>query len=159
MTKGLTLSSFGMIWLTLIVLSFGQIFIKMGLGAEKIPVSKNPVRMALNILKTVFRPKTLAGFSLYVVGTFIWLMVLSRVSLSIAFPLFSMSYFLVVILSATILHERVTWRFAITGLVLISVGVTFIGLSSPPNESRVESGKWKARIARHAELVEASQQR
>jgi len=133
MTKGLTLSSFGLIWLTLIVLSFGQILIKMGVGTEKIPVSKNPVRMVFNILRTVFRPKTLAGFFLYVVGTFIWLMVLSRVSLSIAFPLFSMSYFLVVILSATILHERVVWRFAITGLVLISIGVTFIGFSSPPN--------------------------
>jgi drug/metabolite transporter (DMT)-like permease len=157
MTKGLTLSSFGLIWLTLIVLSFGQILIKMGVGSEKIPVSNNPVRMVLNILRTVFRPKTLAGFFLYVVGTFIWLMVLSRVSLSIAFPLFSMSYFLVVILSATILHERVEWRFAITGLVLISVGVTFIGLSSPSKEGKVESGKWKARIARHADPAEAAQ--
>ena len=160
MTKGLTLSSFGMIWMTLIVLSFGQVLIKMGLGSEKIPVSKNPIRMVGNILKPVFRAKTLAGFSLYVIGTFIWLMVLSRVSLSIAFPLFSMSYFLVVILSATILHEHVEWRFAITGLALISIGVTFIGMSSPAKERKAESGKPKAHIAclaRHAEPVEASQ--
>jgi drug/metabolite transporter (DMT)-like permease len=133
MSKGLTPSSFGLIWLTLVVLSFGQILIKMGVGTQKIPVSPNPIRTLLNILSRVFRPKTLAGFFLYVVGTFIWLMVLSRVSLSIAFPLFSMSYFLVVILSATILHERVVWRYALSGLVLISIGVTFIGLSSPPN--------------------------
>jgi drug/metabolite transporter (DMT)-like permease len=165
MTQGLTLSSFGLIWLTLIVLSFGQVLIKMGVGSEKIPVCKNPVRVVLNILQTVFRPRTLAGFFLYVVGTFIWLMVLSRVSLSIAFPLFSMSYFLVVILSATILHERVEWRFAITGLVLISIGVTFIGLSSPPSRSGVRGQRSKIHSASvclashsHAEPVEASRE-
>ncbi len=151
--QGLTLSSFGMIWLTLVVLSFGQVLIKMGIGGEKIPISRNPARMALNIIRRALCLKTAAGFALYVVGTFIWLMVLSRVSLSIAFPLFSMSYFLVVILSATVLHEHVTWRFAITGLVLISIGVTFIGLSSPIAERKVESGKPKAGISRHAELV------
>ena len=73
----------------------------------------------------------IAGFSLYVIGTLIWLNVLSKVSLSIAFPLFSMSYFLVVILSATVLKERVVWSYAIVGLLLISIGVGCIGLSSP----------------------------
>lgn len=129
--QGLTLASFGLIWVTLTLTSFGQIFIKLGLGTERIPVSTNPVRSALAILTVLIRPKVITGFSLYVVGTFVWLYVLSHVSLSIAFPLFSMSYFLVVILSATILKERVDWRFAITGLVLISIGVTFIGMSNP----------------------------
>ena len=155
--QGLTLSSFGMIWLTITVLSFGQVLIKMGLGDSGIPISKNPARMAWNVLLVIFRPKTLAGFSLYVIGTFIWLMVLSRVSLSTAFPLFSMSYFLVVILSATVLHERVRWKYAIVGLVLISIGVSFIGLSSPAKERKAESGEQRARIALHAEPVEAPQ--
>lgn len=134
--QGLTLSSFGLIWATLILLSFGQILLKLGLGKEGIASSGSPVRMVLNILSAMARPKVMAGFSLYVVGTFIWLLVLSRVSLSIAFPFFSMSYFLVVILSATILRERVDWRFAIAGLLMISVGVTFIGLSSPRKAAR-----------------------
>ncbi len=129
--QGLTLQTFGLIWATLILLSFGQICLKLGLGKDGIPSAKNPLRTVLNILTAMLKPKVLAGFCLYVIGTLFWLLVLSRVSLSIAFPLFSMSYFLVVILSATILHERVNWRFAITGLVLISIGVTFIGLSSP----------------------------
>lgn len=130
--QGLTPATFGLIWVTLILLSFGQVLIKLGLGDGGIPVGSNPIRTILNILAAIFRPRTLAGFSFYVVGTFVWLFVLSRVSLSIAFPLFSMSYFLVVILSATILKERVVWRYAIIGLVLISIGVSFIGLASPP---------------------------
>lgn len=130
--QGMTWTSFGMIWVTLVLLSIGQICIKLGLGTESIPTGGNPVRTIINILKTMMRPKVLLGFSFYVVGTIIWIYVLSRVPLSIAFPFFSMSYFLVVILSATVLKERVVWKYALTGLVLISIGVAFIGSSSPP---------------------------
>lgn len=138
--QGLTLSSFGLIWVTLTLLSFGQIFIKLGLGKERIPVGSNPAKTITNIILAVLtRPKVMAGFSLYVVGTLIWLFVLSRVPLSIAYPLFSMSYFLVVILSATILKERVVWSYAIVGLLLISIGVTCIGSSSPPKKQHHES--------------------
>lgn len=153
MQQGLTISTLALIWLTLIVLSFGQILIKLGVGNQKIPVSKNPLRTVYNIIRVMLRPRTIAGFSLYVVGTFIWLTVLSRVNLSVAFPMFSMSYFLVVFLSATILRERVDWRFALTGLVLISIGVTFIGLSSPASG---EKGKVSAdaRLARCIKIVQ-----
>ena len=130
--QGLTPTTFGLIWVTLVLLSCGQVLIKLGLGKEAIAVGSNPARTILNIMSAVLRPKVLAGFSLYVVGTMVWLFVLSQVSLSVAFPLFSMSYFLVVILAATVLKERVVWKYAIVGLVLICIGVSCIGLSSPP---------------------------
>jgi len=133
--QGLTAATFGLIWVTLVLLSCGQVLIKLGLGGQGIPVGSNPARTVLNIMAAAFRPRVFAGFCFYVVGTLVWLFVLSRVSLSIAFPLFSMSYFLVVILSATVLKERVAWRYAIVGLVLISIGVSFIGLSSPPHRT------------------------
>jgi drug/metabolite transporter (DMT)-like permease len=134
--QGLTLTYFGLIWVTLILLSCGQVLIKLGLGTQGIPAGANPARTILNIIAAVFRPKVTAGFSFYVVGTLVWLFVLSHVSLSIAFPLFSMSYFLVVILSATVLKERVVWKYAVVGLLLISVGVSCIGLSSPPHHKQ-----------------------
>jgi drug/metabolite transporter (DMT)-like permease len=132
----LTLTTFGLIWVTLTILSLGQILIKRGLGDNGIPIGSSPIHTLINILRAMFKIRVLAGFSLYVVGTFVWLFVLSRVSLSIAFPLFSMSYFLVVILSATILRERVVWKYAVIGLVLISIGVSCIGLSSPPKNAQ-----------------------
>lgn len=133
--QGLTPATFGLIWVTLVLLSCGQVLIKLGLGTRGIPVGSNPARTVLNIIAAAFRPKVIAGFSFYVVGTLVWLFVLSRVSLSVAFPMFSMSYFLVVILSATVVKERVVWKFAIAGLVLISVGVSLIGLSSPAKQT------------------------
>ncbi len=133
--EGLTAASFGLIWTTLILLSFGQVLLKLGVGKDIIPVGKTPAHTILNIIRRMLCLKVIIGFGLYVIGTFFWLVVLSRTPLSIAFPLFSMSYFLVVILSATILRERVDWRFAITGLAFISIGVTLIGLSSPPKRT------------------------
>lgn len=138
--NGLTLTTFGMIWMTLILLSFGQVCLKLGVGNKAIPVGRTPVHTLINIIKAMLKLKVVLGFSLYVIGTFIWLVVLSRTPLSIAFPMFSMSYFLVVALSATILRERVDWRFAIAGLVCISLGVSFIGLSSPPKAKHKSVG-------------------
>ena len=143
--EGLTMSSFGLIWVTLVLLSFGQIFLKLGLkpGIER---GATMIGSFWNLLKAMVAPKVLFGFFLYVIGTFIWLVVLSKVPLNIAFPMFSMSYFLVVILSATILKEHVAWRYAIVGLVLISVGVTFIGLSSPPKHAPSHATRQHARV-------------
>lgn len=134
-----------MIWVTLIILSIGQILIKLGLGNGGIPVGKTPAHTLLNILRTMFTPKIAAGFFLYIIGTMIWLTVLSKVPLSIAFPLFSMSYFLVVIMSATVLKEKVVWKYAVIGLVLISFGVSCIGLSSPPKQHSASTASVEGR--------------
>ncbi len=76
----------------------------------------------------MLQPWILGGLALYVISTFFWMMIISRVRLSVAYPLISMSYPVVVVLSAVILHEQVYWRFAAAGLVFISLGVSFIGL-------------------------------
>ena len=59
---------------------------------------------------------------------FTWLLLLSKVRLSVAYPMISISYVFVVILSSLVLHESVAWSWAIPGLLLISGGVSFIGL-------------------------------
>jgi drug/metabolite transporter (DMT)-like permease len=123
----LTLSSFLMICVFVSVISVGQVLIKKGLGG-RVLLAGSPLNILCNIFRVIFSPLTLVGLALYVVGTLIWILVLSRVPLSVAFPMLSMSYFLVVTLSATVLHERVNWRLAIAGLVLISGGVSLIGL-------------------------------
>lgn len=131
MNSGLTIGSFALIWFTLFCTSLGQIFLKLGLGKDKIPVGENPLKTLTNIVSRMMTVKIIIGLLLYAVGAFSWLMVLSRVPLSIAYPMFSMSYFLVVGLAALVLKEKVNWRFAITGLILISIGVSLVGLSNP----------------------------
>jgi drug/metabolite transporter (DMT)-like permease len=123
----LTFSSFAMICIFVSMISCGQVLIKLSLG-KKVLMAGSPVSTLMNIVRSFFHPLMLAGLGLYVLGTLIWILVLSRVRLSVAYPMMSMSYFLVVILSALVLRERVKWRYAVAGLVLISGGVSLIGI-------------------------------
>ena len=124
----LTLSSFGILCIAITLGSFGQVFLKMGLGPKGIAGGAGILQTVANIAMAMLHPWVLAGLSLYVISTFFWLVVISKVRLSVAYPLISMSYPLVVVLAAVMLPgEHPRWPFAIAGLAFISVGVSFIG--------------------------------
>lgn len=123
----LTPSSFGLIWIAISLGSAGQILLKLGLGHNDLG-GGGLAGTLLKILGAMANPYVFCGLALYVISTFFWILVLSRVRLSVAYPLISMSYFVVVILSALVLHENVNWGYAIAGLMFISAGVSFIGL-------------------------------
>jgi len=124
----LTLSAFLLIIVGITLGSAGQLCFKLGLGHDKIPIDPSPFVTFVNVVRVMMRPWVLAGLSLYVISTFTYLLALSRVRLSVAYPLISMSYVIVVVLSSLILKEPVDWKYAIAGLVCISLGVSFIGL-------------------------------
>lgn len=124
----LTPRSFCLICIAIVLGGFGQVFLKWGLPPGSIAGGDGFLATVLGILEAMTNPKVIVGLSFYVISTFFWLMAVSRVRLSVAYPLISMSYPLVVILSATMLHEQVRWVLAIAGLAFISAGVSFIGL-------------------------------
>ncbi len=124
----LTLASFGLICIAISLGAFGQIYLKMGLGEHGIAPGNGLLQTIVHIAAAMVTPKVFAGLALYVFSTFFWLTAISRVRLSVAYPLISLSYPLVVVLSATILGEQVRWLYAIAGLAFISAGVSFIGL-------------------------------
>jgi drug/metabolite transporter (DMT)-like permease len=65
------------------------------------------------------------GLCCYGISTVVWLMILSRVHLSFAYPLLSTGYILVVVLSYLIFKEPVTWlRFG--GVLVIVTGVIMV---------------------------------
>ncbi|MFQ3549557.1 MAG: hypothetical protein SNJ70_07380 [Armatimonadota bacterium] len=124
----LTLGAFLMLMVAVTLGAFGQICIKTGLADGKIEIASTPFLTLLNIIHRASNFYVLLGLFLYVISTFFWLMVVSRVRLSVAYPLISISYILVVILSSLVLKEKVDWRFAGAGLFFIMIGVSFIGL-------------------------------
>ena len=123
----LTFASFGMLVTAVMLGAFGQIFMKLGIGSHRIPIAPSVIQTVANVLQVVVKPYVLVGILLYMVSLVFWLLVISRVRLSIAYPMISMGYVVVVILSAAILREQVDWRWATTGLLCIVVGVSFIG--------------------------------
>jgi multidrug transporter EmrE-like cation transporter len=62
------------------------------------------------------------GFLCYVISAASWLVILTRVDLSLAYPLISIGYILVVVLSKYLFDEPVT-SLRIAGTLLVCVGV------------------------------------
>lgn len=81
------------------------------------------------VLPRVIRnPFIWVGFIGFGLGAVFWLAVLSRVPLSLAYPILALSYFVVVAEAWLFLHERVTWQRFI-GVAVIVVGVVMVGVS------------------------------
>jgi len=80
-------------------------------------------------LATAFtNPYVLAGVGAYGFSSIFWLVLLSRVDLSYAYPALSLGYVLITLVSALALGEQVSalrW----TGVIIISVGVIMVARS------------------------------
>ncbi|ASA26520.1 hypothetical protein B9T62_28965 [Paenibacillus donghaensis] len=102
------------------MLATGQIFFKLGLG--KIGgVNLN------NAWKAMFNIHIIAGLILYVFATLIWFVVLSRIPLSVAYPIQSIAYVLGLLAALLIFNEPVSamkWL----GMMIIMLGVVIIAV-------------------------------
>ncbi len=87
---------------------------------------------AKNIFSLLFHAflniRIIAGICCYFISMLLWLIVLSKVDLSFAYPILGISYILIVCSGAFILHENVSitrW----VGAFIISVGVILVARS------------------------------
>jgi len=98
----------------------GQTLFKLGLAdSEALDL------FSLDLLRAVFRPVILLGFICYGVSALIWLSVLSRLPLSIAYPFLSLNFVLIFMTSAAILGEPVSLS-KVAGTALIMSGILVI---------------------------------
>jgi multidrug transporter EmrE-like cation transporter len=106
----------------------GQISLKHGVGmasggGTSEIVHSLGVRSVVNFLQTAISNKfVVLGFLCYLISAASWLVILSRVELSYAYPLISIGYILVMILSKYLFNESVT-AFRIAGTLLVCSGV------------------------------------
>lgn len=103
----------------------GQISLKTGMnevGRIEVSTQTNYIEKAKTVAS---KPIIWAGLMLYGLGAIVWLVVLSRVDLSFAYPMLSISYVLVVIISVLKFGENVSLS-RIIGTLLICAGVIFI---------------------------------
>lgn len=89
----------------------------------------HPVSLAVRVAKD--GPPAVVGIVLYAISAVFWLIVLSRVNLSVAYPMVAVGYVVVVFWSWLVFKEEVRW-FSWVGLALIAIGViiTSQGLKS-----------------------------
>ena len=119
------LSSVLLILLSISIAVTGQILLKIGIdriGVNGIGSTKALISLFSGIIKS---PMVITGLFLYFISAAIWLVILSTVDLSFAYPFIGFTYVMVLVLSKFILKEEVNpirW----IGAFIITVGVVVI---------------------------------
>src|SRR5436305_14946378 len=97
----------------------GQLLLKRGMT----PVGQVPLGGLVEKLPSLFaNPRIVIGLGIYGFSAFLWLSAISRMDLSLAYPLISLGIVLVGIASAFLLHESLD-SYRIGGSVLIILGI------------------------------------
>ncbi len=109
--------------LSVTMTTLGQIFQKLGATRIKDEMSagKSVVAAAANI-------HIFLGIGALGLGAFLWLMVLSRIELSLAYPMMSLGYVLVTIASKYFFKEKIPMHRYI-GIATIILGIVLISRS------------------------------
>jgi drug/metabolite transporter (DMT)-like permease len=98
----------------------GQLLMKLGMNELK-PVDFHD-RLISEFIRIFSNKYVIFGVITYIIGTFLWLYVLSKMELSISYPMLSLSYVFIALVSWLLLHEPMTLN-KIIGIVIISLGV------------------------------------
>lgn len=123
----MTLTTWIALLLSITLATIGQLLLKAGMEATGAEVALAP-RAILDLVVTVFGSwRLLLGFLAFGTSSLFWLTALSRVPLSVAYPIVSLSYVIILGSSVLLLGERpsaVTWG----GALLVMCGVALIGI-------------------------------
>lgn len=112
--------------LATLIATLGQLLLKSGMRQVG-PISRADLIHPFPLLVTVFsNPLILIAIPLYVAGFLTWLIVLSKLDLSYAYPFLAVTYVLVPLLSWLLLGEHVPSMRWI-GIAVICVGLVLVG--------------------------------
>jgi len=117
----------GYIMISVLGGAVGQILLKKGMGAM------GPLTLSLGKLGEVLwrmgtSPYVIVGLAIYVTGTVFWLVALSRVDLSYAYPFASLSY-VVMLVAAWLLFKEDLSLMRLAGTAVVCLGVLLISRS------------------------------
>ena len=117
------MKDFILLFFNVLLTVIGQILFKQGMNM----VGRiNSVRDALGKLPEAFlNPYVLSGIAIYGFTTLVWLVILSRVKLSIAYPMLSSGYVLSILFSWLLFKESIP-KVRIIGALIICIGVYLV---------------------------------
>jgi undecaprenyl phosphate-alpha-L-ara4N flippase subunit ArnE len=113
-----------LIFTSVVLGAVGQVLLKM--GALRVG---GVADVGLLLWRILTNPHILAGFALYGVASVLWIVVLSRAPLSLAYPLLSLGYVLVLLASAYVFGETIP-AVRVAGIAAILVGILLVSSSA-----------------------------
>lgn len=123
MGQSVSLATWALASVSICLSAAAQVLMKIGMSGDR-PAFRSPIEA---LFGTLLNPHVFAGLSCYVVSAGLWLLVLARMPLSLAYPLVAMAIVLVVLASTFLLGESLPIG-RIIGASLIVVGVALVGL-------------------------------
>jgi len=106
---------------TVLLTLYGQLIIKWQVSqAGAFPVGTNEKLWFL--VSLVFNPWVMSGFIAAFLASICWMAAMTKFQLSHAYPFTSLSFVLVLLLSAVLFHESITFP-KILGMIFIMIGV------------------------------------
>lgn len=112
----MTLASFAFLFTGVLLNACAQLLLKAGTNAEPLG------------LRLAIEPHILGGLACYVVSVVVWVVGLSRVPVSIAYPMLSIGYVINAIAAYYLLGEAVT-PMRLVGIAIIIAGVFVVARS------------------------------
>ena len=94
---------------TLLLLSLGQILFKW-----------SSVGLSLRDPRSLLSPELFAGLVIYGIATVMWILVLKRMPLSLAFPFYGLTFLLVPVLAHYLLGERIGYQTFLGGAIIMA---------------------------------------
>jgi len=119
--------SFALIATGVLLNTIAQLLLKA--GANAVGRFEFSAANALEVgMRFALNPYVIGGLGCYVVSVVVWLAALSRVEVSVAYPMLSLGFALNALLAWWLLGEAVTPQ-RIAGIAIIIVGVTLVARS------------------------------
>jgi len=114
---------------TILFTTYGQLIIKWRMSSIQLQ-SDNIIQKFFSLAKVIIiDPYVLSGFFAAFIASLCWMSALQKLQLNVAYPMMSISFIMVFILSSFIFHERVSY-IQIVGLACILLGVILVTLPS-----------------------------
>ncbi|MBB3007713.1 MULTISPECIES: EamA family transporter [Cupriavidus] len=123
----MTLSTFAFILSGVLLNAAAQLLLKAGVNAVG-AITLDRGTLLVTALRVLTQWPVLAGLTLYVVSVGVWIVGLSRVDVSIAYPMLSLGY-VVNALAAWWLFGEIIGPLRVAGILLILAGVFLIARS------------------------------
>ena len=121
------LSNFIFIISSVLLNAFAQILLKAGMKQfGNIDLKNNIMNTCISI---AFNPYIISGFIAYGVSILLWLWVLSKVDVSLAYPFQALGYIVVTILAWIIFQENISY-IRIIALIFITIGLIILAFSA-----------------------------
>jgi drug/metabolite transporter (DMT)-like permease len=118
-----------LILLSVALASVAQLTLKAGMN--RVTETNGTVSLSIDSLKAIASdPIVWAGLALFGLSAVAWLFVLSRTTLSFAYPFASLTYLLIVLVDRFVFHEEIPpARWA--GVALIMAGIVLVARTAP----------------------------